>query len=113
MDPSDHIKIKIVQINLHHAIAAIKTLKERAKDQKIAIACVQELYEIEHRPVGIPGHCKLFCTTREKLKAGIIVFDPSLQAMKVFSASNVLGMTFNGAARSFCCYQSTVHPRRT
>ncbi|GBM32828.1 hypothetical protein AVEN_216533-1 [Araneus ventricosus] len=29
------------------------------------------------------------------MKAGIIVFDPFLQAMKVFSASNVVGMTFN------------------
>ncbi|GBL74323.1 hypothetical protein AVEN_235307-1 [Araneus ventricosus] len=84
-----------VQLNLHHAVAAVKNLKERAKDQNIVIACVQELYEIESRPVGVPGNYKLFCSTREKLKAGIIVFDPSLQAMKVFSASNVVGMTFN------------------
>ncbi|GBL72655.1 hypothetical protein AVEN_127905-1 [Araneus ventricosus] len=52
------------------------------------------MYQVESKPVGIPSHCKLFVTQREKLKAGIIVFHPDLSVMKVFSATNTVGVSF-------------------
>ncbi|GBN25120.1 Retrovirus-related Pol polyprotein from type-1 retrotransposable element R1 [Araneus ventricosus] len=52
------------------------------------------MYQVESKPFGIPSHCKLFVTQREKLKAGIIVFHPDLSVMKVFSATNTVGVSF-------------------
>ncbi|GBM04605.1 hypothetical protein AVEN_75568-1 [Araneus ventricosus] len=94
MDVNSFQELKFVQVNLHHSIAATTSLVERAKDQKISVACVQEMYQVESKPVGIPSHCKLFVTQREKLKAGIIVLHPDLSVMKVFTATNTVGVSF-------------------
>ncbi|GBN36097.1 hypothetical protein AVEN_152053-1 [Araneus ventricosus] len=89
-----------MQLNLHHAVAAVKNLIQRAKDQQLSIACVQEIYEIGPRPVGVPAHFKFFYSSREKLKAGIIVFNPNIQAMKVFSSKTVVAITFTLRGRN-------------
>ncbi|GBL82181.1 Retrovirus-related Pol polyprotein from type-1 retrotransposable element R1, partial [Araneus ventricosus] len=86
-------EIKFVQVNLHHSIAATATLVQRAKDQCISIACVQEMHQVKSTLVGIPSKCKLFTTKRTSLKAGIICFNPDLPIMKVFSANNTVGAT--------------------
>ncbi|GBN97534.1 Retrovirus-related Pol polyprotein from type-1 retrotransposable element R1 [Araneus ventricosus] len=86
-------EIKIIQVNLHHFIAATSTLVQRAKYQNISIACVQEMHQVRSAPVGIPSPCKLFVTQREALKAGIICFNQDLPIMKVFLAINTVGAT--------------------
>ncbi|GBN71132.1 hypothetical protein AVEN_242871-1 [Araneus ventricosus] len=58
------------------------------------------MYEIDERPVGVSAHLKLYQSKREKLKAGIIVFNPRTQAMKVFSSANVIGVTIQLRKRS-------------
>ncbi|GBO26513.1 Retrovirus-related Pol polyprotein from type-1 retrotransposable element R1 [Araneus ventricosus] len=68
---------------MHHAIAATKNLVQRAEDQDLSIACIQELYQIKDRLVGIPAQFKFFYLTREKLKAGIVVFNNNIQAMEI------------------------------
>ncbi|GBL74313.1 hypothetical protein AVEN_235300-1 [Araneus ventricosus] len=73
---------------------------QRAKDQRTSLACVQEMYEIDERPVGLSAHHKLLHSERGKLKAGIIVFNPNIQAMKVFSSANVIGVTIQVRKRS-------------
>ncbi|GBN63100.1 hypothetical protein AVEN_138099-1 [Araneus ventricosus] len=86
-------EIKRVQVNLHHSIAATSTIVQRAKDQNISIACVQEMHQVRAAPVGIPSLLKLFVTQREVLKAGIICFNQDLPIMKVVSAINTVGAT--------------------
>ncbi|GBO39064.1 hypothetical protein AVEN_10838-1 [Araneus ventricosus] len=94
MDFNTITQINFVQVNLHHSIAATSTLVQRVKDQNISVACVQEMYHVMSKPVGIPSLCKLFGSQRENLKSGIICFHPDLPVIKVFSATNTIGVTF-------------------
>ncbi|GBO27514.1 hypothetical protein AVEN_100242-1 [Araneus ventricosus] len=93
-------EIKCVQLNLHHSIAATKNIIQRAKDQDISIACVQELYQMRGVPVGIPAHAKFFFSGRDNLKAGIIIFNKDLRTMKVFISRNVVAVTIQVQNRS-------------
>ncbi|GBN91931.1 Putative protein in type-1 retrotransposable element R1DM [Araneus ventricosus] len=93
-------EIKCVQLNLHHSIAATKNIIQRAKDQEISIACVQELYQMRGVPVGIPAHAKFFFSGRDNLKAGVIIFNKDLCTMKVFTSRNVVAVTIQVQNRS-------------
>ncbi|KAF8768425.1 hypothetical protein HNY73_021248 [Argiope bruennichi] len=86
-------ELQIVQLNLHHAISATKNLNKGAEDQEISIACIQEIYQKNNRPIGFPSNVKTFFSDRDNLKSGIIVYNKYLQAIKVFSSSNIIAVT--------------------
>ncbi|GBN91934.1 hypothetical protein AVEN_235984-1 [Araneus ventricosus] len=82
----------MVQLNLHHSIAATSNILQRAKDQNLSILSLQELYQVGASPKCFPDYVQLYTSEREKLKCGLAMFNPSLSAMKVFSGINVVGV---------------------
>ncbi|GBN28632.1 hypothetical protein AVEN_242367-1 [Araneus ventricosus] len=92
MRSTPHKELKFVQLNLHHAVGALKNLIQRSSDQCLSLACVQEMYQKHDIPVGVSARFKLFYSAREKLKAGKIIFDPLLPVMKAFTSRNVVAV---------------------
>ncbi|GBO42074.1 hypothetical protein AVEN_124522-1 [Araneus ventricosus] len=107
MDGNSYQSIKIVQLNLHHAIAATSNIVQRAKDQNLSILSLQELYQVGSTSKGIPDHVQLFTSEGEKLKCGIAIFNPKLSAMKAYTATNVVGVVIRVREKSILvisCY---------
>ncbi|GBN56196.1 hypothetical protein AVEN_67336-1 [Araneus ventricosus] len=108
MADSSFKEIKFVQVNLHQAKAATTSLVQRAEDQNISVACVQEMYYVRSKPVGIPAKYKLYTSLRDKLKTGIILFQQDLTVMKICASTNTIGVIIkyrnhNLLVISVCC----------
>ncbi|XP_035229484.1 uncharacterized protein LOC118201476 [Stegodyphus dumicola] len=87
--------LKGVQINLHHARAAVSQLQQRYNEQNYSFALIQEPYHVYNKIKGFSSLHRVYYSDKEVPLAGIVIFDNAISVVEVFTSNCLVILKVN------------------